>query len=160
MSDIQFAEEVGGALAGAFPYLEGKVKIQRQRRIWVEVELENFRAVFDHAVDKLGFIIMCIITGLDEGENIGFLYHIANESGTILSIHTKAPKADPVIHSVSDRFPAAHIYERELVDLLGARVEGLPPGNRYPLPDDWPEGQYPLRKDWKQESSGLPQEGV
>jgi membrane-bound hydrogenase subunit beta len=160
MSDIQFAEEVGAALAGAFPYLEGKVKIQRQRRIWVEVELESFRVVFDHAVDKLGFIIMCIITGLDEGENIGFLYHIANESGTILSIHTKAPKADPVIHSVSDRFPAAHIYERELVDLLGARVEGLPPGNRYPLPDDWPEGQYPLRKDWKQESSGLPQEGV
>ena len=61
---------------------------------------------------------------------------------------------------MSDRFPAAHIYERELVDLLGAKVEGLPPGNRYPLPDDWPEVQYPLRKDWKQESSGLPQEGV
>ena len=102
---------------------------------------------------------MCIITGLDEGEDIGFLYHIANESGTILSIHTKAPKADPVIHSVSDRFPAAHIYER------GARRPSRREGRRsaagsLPLPDDWPEGQYPLRKDWKQESSGLPQEGV
>jgi Ni,Fe-hydrogenase III component G len=102
---------------------------------------------------------MCLITGLDEGEDLGFLYHVANESGTILCLHTKAPKAEPVIHSVSDRFPSAHIYERELVDLLGAKVEGLPPGNRYPLPDDWPEGQYPLRKDWKQESIGLPQEG-
>jgi Ni,Fe-hydrogenase III component G len=159
MSGIRFAEEVGGALVHAFPFLEGKIKIQRERRIWVEVELKSFRSVFDHAVDGMGFTIMCLITGLDEGEDLGFLYHVANESGTILCLHTKAPKAEPVIHSVSDRFPAAHIYERELVDLLGAKVEGLPPGNRYPLPDDWPEGQYPLRKDWKQESSGLPQEG-
>jgi membrane-bound hydrogenase subunit beta len=155
MSGVRFAEEVGGALVGAFPFLEGKVKVQRERRIWVDVEQGSFRPVFDHAVDALGFTIMCIITGLDEGESLGFLYHIANESGTILNLHTKAPKTDPVIRSVSDRFPAAHIYERELVDLLGARVEGLPPGNRYPLPDGWPEGQYPLRKDWVQESSGL-----
>jgi Ni,Fe-hydrogenase III component G len=51
---------------------------------------------------------------------------------------------------VTDRFPSAHIYERELIDLLGAKVEGLPPGNRYPLTDDWPKDQYPLRKDWKE----------
>jgi membrane-bound hydrogenase subunit beta len=160
MSDIRFAEGAGEALVGAFPFLEGRVKVQRERRLWIDVELPSFRAVFDHAVDTLGFIIMCIITGLDEGEELGFIYHVANESGTILNIHTKAPKADPLISSVSDRFPAAHIYERELVDLFGARVSGLPPGNRYPLPDDWPEGQYPLRKDWKQESAGLPEGAI
>jgi membrane-bound hydrogenase subunit beta len=159
MSGIAFAEGVGASLLATFPFLEGKITIQRERRIWVAVDLERFRAVFDHAVDAMGFTIMCIITGLDEGEELGFIYHIANESGTILCLHTRAPKGEPVIHTVSDRFPAAHIYERELVDLLGARVEGLPPGNRYPLPDDWPEGQYPLRKDWKQESSGLDEEG-
>jgi Ni,Fe-hydrogenase III component G len=32
--------------------------------------------------------------------------------------------------------------------MLGVNVEGLPEGKRYPLPDDWPDGQYPLRKDW------------
>jgi Ni,Fe-hydrogenase III component G len=36
-----------------------------------------------------------------------------------------------------------------MMDLFGMQVEGLPPGNRYPLPDDWPPNQYPLRKDWK-----------
>jgi len=90
----------------------------------------------------------------DEGEDLGFLYHVADESGIILCLHTRAPKADPRIVSVSDRFPSAHIYERELVDLFGAKVEGLPPGNRYPLPDGWPEGQYPLRKDWKDAAAG------
>ena len=39
--------------------------------------------------------------------------------------------------------------ERELMDLLGAKVEGLPAGKRYPLSDDWPTDEYPLRKDWK-----------
>jgi Ni,Fe-hydrogenase III component G len=34
------------------------------------------------------------------------------------------------------------------MDLLGIKVEGLPEGRRYPLPDNWPQGQYPLRKDW------------
>jgi membrane-bound hydrogenase subunit beta len=160
MSPIRFAEEASAALTAAFPFLEGKIRVQRERRIWVEVEPASFRAVFDRAVDELGFTIMCIITGLDEGEELGFLYHVANESGTILSIHTRAPKADPVIRTVSDRFPSAHIYERELVDLLGARVEGLPAGNRYPLPDGWPEGQYPLRKNWVQEPDGGAGEGA
>ena len=160
MSTIQFADEAATALVAAFPSLEGKMRVQRERRLWVDVGLDAFRPVFDRAVDDLGFGILCIITGLDEGEELGFIYHIANEAGTILSLHTRVPKDRPVIASVTDRFPCAHIYERELVDLLGARVEGLPPGNRYPLPDDWPEGQYPLRKDWKQETAAPAVEGT
>jgi Ni,Fe-hydrogenase III component G len=38
------------------------------------------------------------------------------------------------------------------MDLLGAQVEGLPAGRRYPLPEDWPQGEYPLRKDWKMDT--------
>jgi Ni,Fe-hydrogenase III component G len=66
---------------------------------------------------------------------------------------TFAPKSNPVIKTITNYFPAAHIYERELEDMFGAKVEGLTPGHRYPLPDGWPVGQYPLRKDWKQEKS-------
>ena len=35
--------------------------------------------------------------------------------------------------------------------MFGIKVEGLPEGERYPLPDGWPEGQYPLRKDWNKD---------
>lgn len=160
MSDARFAEGVGEALVAAFPALQGKLSIQRERRIWADAGTDPFRPIFDYAVERLGFTVMCVITGLDEGEDLGFIYHIANLSGTILSLHARAPKSDPVIGTVTDRFPSAHIYERELVDLLGARVEGLPPGNRYPLPDGWPEGQYPLRKDWVQESGEPPAEAT
>ena len=46
-------------------------------------------------------------------------------------------------------FPGAMSYERELEDVLGIKIQGLPPGRRYPLAEDFPVGQYPLRKDWK-----------
>jgi Ni,Fe-hydrogenase III component G len=148
MSERRTEEELRSQLLAAFPALEGRIRIARARRVWVEVELPAFRELFERAVKELGFTILCIITGLDEGENLGFIYHLADWGGTMLNIHTLAPKADPRIRTVTELFPAAHIYERELVDLFGAKVEGLPSGNRYPLPDGWPEGQYPLRKDW------------
>ena len=144
-------EKIKSELLAAFGFLDGRIIIKRERRLWVDVSLDRFLEVFDFAVKKLNFTILCIITGLDEGENLGFVYHIARENGTILNLHTTAPKTNPVIRSITEYFPAGHIYERELVDLLGAKVEGLPPGPRYPLPDDWPEGQYPLRKDWSPE---------
>lgn len=93
--------------------------------------------------------MLCTITGTDEGEKIGFIYHIAKEDGTILGLKTYAPKTNPVIKTITDSFPPADIYERELMDLLGAKIEGLAPGRRYPLSDDWPADEYPLRKDWK-----------
>ena len=148
MSERRTEEELAAQLVAAFPELEGKIRIARARRVWAEVGQAGFRAVFEKAHKELGFIILCLITGLDEGESLGFIYHLADPSGTMLNLHTQAPKASPRIRSVTDLFPTAHIYERELVDLFGFEVEGLPEGNRYPLPDGWPEGQYPLRKDW------------
>ena len=126
-----------------------KVVVKRARRVFTDVPLADFVQVFDYARSELGFCILCTITGLDEGATLGFIYHLARENGTILNLHISVPKENPVIKTVTTSFPAADAYERELVDLLGAQVEGLPPGNRYPLPDDWPAGQYPLRKDWK-----------
>jgi len=132
-----------------FPFFSEKIKIMRDRRIWAEMESANFLEVFDYIVKKMNFPILCLITGLDSGENLEFVYHLARRDGTMLNLKVFVPKANPVQKSIMvDYFPGAELYERELVDLLGAKIEGLPEGNRYPLPDGWPEGQYPLRKDW------------
>ena len=136
-------------LAKTFPILQGKIRIQRPRRIFVDVPSERFAEVFDYLVKRAGFTILCTITGLDLGEKLGALYHLAQESGIVLTVAIAVPKEAPVLQTVSSTFPAADAYEREMVDLLGMQVQGLQPGNRYPLPDDWPAGQYPLRKDWK-----------
>lgn len=151
-------EKIKRQLIERFKYLTDKIAVQRIRRIFADVPADSFVEVFDYAVDKLGFVILATITGLDEGPTLGAIYHLARESGIILNLHISVPKDKPVIKTISARFPAADAYERELVDLLGMQVEGLPVGNRYPLPDNWPAGQYPLRKDWSPEQAAAKKE--
>jgi membrane-bound hydrogenase subunit beta len=145
MSD---AQAVKADLEGTFPFLAGAVTIQREKRLWVEVSREAFAEVFDRLVKGMGFSTLCTITGLDEGADLGFIHHLARDGGLVASLKTRCPKGQG-IKTVTPWFPGAAIYERELEDLLGARVEGLPPGQRYPLPDDWPKDDHPLLKDWK-----------
>ena len=132
-----------------FPFLEGKIRAPRARRVFIDDITDHFNEVFSHAVSELEFSILLTITGMDEGERIALAYHLARPDGTILTIRKSTPKSDPVTKTITHVFFSADIYERELADLLGVRVEGLKDGNRYPLPDNWPKGEYPLRKDWK-----------
>jgi membrane-bound hydrogenase subunit beta len=147
-------QDIQQALIQQFPFLAENIVVKRSRRISVTVPYGQFRPVFDFLADKSDFCILCTITGLDEGEYLSFIYHLARENGIVLDLKTSVPKTNPVIQTVYDRFPAADIYERELIDLLGTTVEGLKPGRRYPLPDIWPMDEHPLRKDWKEKEAG------
>jgi Ni,Fe-hydrogenase III component G len=142
-------ESIKQELIRKFGYLENNIKIQRPRRISLEIDYKNFFEVFDYLVREAKFNHLCTITGLDEQDKLGFIYHLAQDSGILLNLKTSLPKQDSRLKTVIQYFPGAEIYERELMDLLGAKVEGLPAGNRYPLTDDWPADQFPLRKDWK-----------
>ena len=147
-------EAIRAELQQRFGLTDGDVRIARERRVFATIPATRFREALEHACRTMDFTILCTITGQDEGENLTFLYHVARLDGTILSLKLAAPKSNPVIQTVTDLYPGGVSYERELVDLLGAKVEGLPPGKRYPLPDGWPEGQYPLRKDWSPDELG------
>jgi membrane-bound hydrogenase subunit beta len=142
-------ENIQLELIKKFDCLRDKVKIQRARRLYAHAPAEKICEVFDYAVKIMKFSILATITGLDEGTTLGLIYHLARENGIVLNLSTSVPKDKPVLKTVSSYFPAADVYEREVTDLLGFQIEGLPPGSRYPLTDDWPAGQYPLRKDWK-----------
>ena len=98
--------------------------------------------------DELGFYRASHVVGTDEGDDLGFIYLLANDEGIIFALKQKAPKSDPKINSLSGTYPSLEFHERELESLFGASVQGLPAGQPYPLPDGWPEGNYPLRKEW------------
>ncbi|MFA4844196.1 MAG: NADH-quinone oxidoreductase subunit C [Candidatus Margulisiibacteriota bacterium] len=141
-------QEIISSLENKFNFLKEKIKLQRARRLWVEVEMANFPEVLKYLRQSQNFYQLLTITGLDEREAFAVIYHLSDGTGLVLNLKTKISRETPVLKSVMDIYPPAEIYERELVDLLGIKVEGLPPGNSYPLPDGWPAGQYPLRKDW------------
>jgi Ni,Fe-hydrogenase III component G len=145
-------EKIKAELLQKFPYLEGKCEIIRQRRITAEVDKNNLIELLSYSFNELNFNLLCTITGLDVGDNLQFIYHIANKDGIVINVKTITSKSNPVINTVTGIYNGATFYERELEDLLGAKVDGLPEGRHYPLPENWPKGQYPLRKDWKTES--------
>ena len=144
-------ETIADRISTRFPELKEKIQISRARRIFVDPPEANFNELCEFAYDELEFISLVSIVGTDEGENLGAMYILAADNGVLLGIRRYQPRENPVLNTLTHRFPNAEYYEKELVDMFGFRVDGLPPGPRYPLPDDWPEGQYPLRKDWKPE---------
>jgi NADH-quinone oxidoreductase subunit C len=56
--------------------------------------------------------------------------------------------------SVTDVWPAANFYEREIFDLFGIRFSGHPNMTRILMPSDWVG--YPLRKDYPLTGFHLP----
>lgn len=142
-------EKIKNALLAKFPAMADKVTVTRPRRIFAEIPQGQFNEVFEFARTTLGLTVLCAITGLDEETHYSILYHLSRPEGIVCTFRRQVPKDAATVGSITSIFPVADVYEREIVDLLGIQVEGLAPGSRYPLPDNWPSGQYPLRKDWK-----------
>ena len=153
---VSLAEE----LRLKFSLPETALKVQRATRLWIDVDQPGFAPLFDHLVKGMGFTILCTITGLDLGTDLGLIYHLARDGdksagyvgGIMANVKTRVPKGQAMT-SVTPYFPGAAIYEREVEDLLGASFTGRPEMPRYPLPEDWPTGDHPLLKDWKPRSA-------
>jgi len=142
-------QQIVDTLCEHLGFLKDRVAVRRKKRIFTA---PLPRGEFEQAVrflhDRLGFYKAHHVVGTDDGEDLGFLYLLSNAEGIILALKEKAPKSDPRISSLTELYPSVLLHERELADLFGAVVEGLPEGLSYPLPDGWPKGNYPMRKDW------------
>lgn len=122
-------------------------EVRRKNRIWIDISVSKLIELLKFLKEK-GYYHLSTITGFDEGEKLGAIYHITDKS-ILVNIRVRVPKTNPKIPSVIKVYPSATSYEREMVDLFGIEVEGLPPGRNYPLPENFPQGVHPLRKEVK-----------
>lgn len=67
--------------------------------------------------------------------------------------------ADFIFPSITPDIPAAHWYEREIMDMFGLIPEGHPDPRRLVFHDSFPVNSYPLRKDWSITESDLEEWG-
>ena len=111
-------------------------------------EPKMFEEALRFANVTLGFHKGKHIVGTDEGSDIGMSYILSHDENVLLVLRERVPKSAAFVHSMGELYPSLVLHEREMVDLFGVQVSGLPEGPRYPLPDCWPEGEYPLRKEW------------
>lgn len=99
-------------------------------------------------VKRLGYL--SAITGLDPGlevEQLEVLYHFC-AGAAVITLRVSVPRHMPVVPSLSQIIPSAEVFERELKEMFGVTVSGLPITDYLYLPDDWPDATYPLRKDF------------
>jgi NADH:ubiquinone oxidoreductase subunit C len=125
-----------------------KVRLERDRRLWLDVPRRRAIEVIAYLHDELGFTSLCTITGLDSGDKFELIYHLAADNGIVANVKVTSPRTNPDFETVTDIYKGGMLYELEARNLLGLRIRGIPDDIRYPLPDDWPKGEFPLRKDW------------
>jgi NADH-quinone oxidoreductase subunit C len=74
-------------------------------------------------------------------------YHILSHAfKERIRLRAMVSSDDPAADSITDIWPGANYYEREVFDLFGVRFEGHPNLRRILMPDDWVG--HPLRKDY------------
>jgi Ni,Fe-hydrogenase III component G len=144
MSDIEIVESLKRDLGAKV--LE--ITNPDRRRVFFKIAPGDLVAAVTLLRDKYDCAHLSTISGVDKGETFEFLYHFASPVAAITVRH-EVPRAAPRFASICPIIPGAVLYERELQEMFGVTVEGLPDGRRLNLPDDWPDGQFPLRKDWK-----------
>lgn len=97
---------------------------------------------------ELGFDNLTALIGMDWGELLGVVYYLTN-SKTFEMVRitvTTADRENPFIHSITDLYAVAGIYEREVYDFYGIKFIGNPDMRRLFLRNDWVG--YPFRKDY------------
>jgi Ni,Fe-hydrogenase III component G len=144
MNDPEFVDKVKAVLG------EKALEITNPatRRFFVKINLDDLLDVVRLLREKLGFVYLATISGVDLGESFEILYHFAIP-GAQLNVRTLVPKSNPHLESICPMIPGAILYERELQDMFGLKVDHIPDPRPLVLPDDWPAENYPLCKAWK-----------
>jgi membrane-bound hydrogenase subunit beta len=144
MSDSEFVDKIKAALGEK----AAEVTNPALRRIYLKVGAADLLSAVKTLRESLGLAFLSTISGVDLGDNFEIIYHFALP-GAQINVRTQVPRSDPHIESICPVIPGAILYERELQDMFGLKVDHIPDPRRLVLPDDWPADSYPLRKDWK-----------
>ncbi|MGD9495863.1 MAG: NADH-quinone oxidoreductase subunit C [Armatimonadota bacterium] len=142
MTAAELIEQVRGQYDGELTEARATSKVDA----WVGVPPQDVQGMARFIVEAWDPVHLSTITGVDNGREIEVLYHFVAE-GCALNLRAAVPKGVDRIDSITAIVPAAVLYEREVMELLGIRMAGHPDPRRLVLPDDWPEGDYPLRRD-------------
>ncbi|MFP3879681.1 MAG: NADH-quinone oxidoreductase subunit C [Dehalococcoidia bacterium] len=124
-------------------------KVQRERRIWLDVSTEGF-VNFCKWLKEQGFEHLSAISAVDwpDKGKCELAYHLwSYQDKVLITLKVKIDRQNAVMDSVTEVWDgSAQVHEREIHELFGVNFEGN--DNLTPLfLEDW-EGLPPFRKDF------------
>jgi NADH dehydrogenase I D subunit len=121
----------------------------------LHVEDDSLKDVLRFLKTQYTFRRLEDVTAIDESArrsrgdypDFTLVYHLLSyKSASRMRLKVSLYGQDPVFQSITDIWPCANWYEREVFDMFGIRFEGHPNLRRLIMPHDW-EG-HPLRKSF------------
>lgn len=97
---------------------------------------------------ELSYDYLVAIVGVDWTETLGCMYYLTSTKyNTHISVRVStADREKPMLHSITDLWAVANLYEREVYDYFGIIFINHPDMRRLFLRNDWVG--YPLRNDY------------
>jgi len=148
-----FESALDGALTGTRVY-EREIAVKRNTytSLWLDVKRDGFRAAILHVCHLQENPHFTVIAPVDRGDTVELLYHFSLFYGRHLSaialvLRVTLSKADLTIPTITDIIPGAIFSEREVQEMMGVTVAGIPDNRRLFIPDEFPKGVYPWRRD-------------
>jgi NADH:ubiquinone oxidoreductase subunit C len=118
-----------------------KPKIENNN-MWISLKRKDLKGVLKE-LKELGVHRISSISGTDVGKDLDVIYHFVHKNMTI-NIRISVDKKEHTIETITDLYPGANLFERELSEMLGIHVKGHPNPKRLFLAHDSPK--TPLRR--------------
>jgi ech hydrogenase subunit E len=146
-------EDLAGAVELLKPWAK-EINIPEEGRVDLVLDGAHLLAAVE-TLHEIRWGHLTSITGLDPGVDTGeieVLYHFRRQAAVVgLRVRTRRDSAS--LPSICGIIPSASFLEREMGEMFGVEVVGMPHHGKLFLADDWPEGVYPLRKDFDREQA-------
>jgi len=110
--------------------------------LWISLERKKLKSVLKD-LKELGVHRISSISGVDVGKNIEVIYHLIHKK-KIINVRILVDKKNHTIETITDLYPGANLFERELAEMLGIHVKGHPNLKKLFLDEDSPKN--PLRR--------------
>ena len=92
--------------------------------IWISVGKTEVREIM-RELKSLGISRISFITGVDTGKGMDVIYHLVYKEKTI-NLRISLDKKNLAVDTITDIYPGANLFERELYEMLGINVRKHP----------------------------------
>jgi membrane-bound hydrogenase subunit beta len=131
---------------------QGANKKHAVQNLWIKADARNFKDVVEELRRLHPNPHFAVISGSQTGDIVELNYHFSfnyaePKSEFFASVKVALPKSSLKLPTITNLIPGALVSEREVQEMFGVKIEGIPDARRMFLDESFPKGVYPWRRD-------------